>query len=293
MSAPSGRRHWGRTLGATKMVPPPMPTKRDILGELTSHERRGHLDFFELEVDDRQKAYRIATLMPTNESASPVRMRNVTGSLPSRRSCDAWLRRRSHSMSSAVKRPKRTQRNLDAERHRLRHRVVNAAEHLVPGQPIVQLRLLAGRGGREVPADFQLVREAGGGADGVGFGVPRPQVAIVQRDQAQTAPDPDVRGQAATTREIDMDVREEVVRRDAADAVLGPLDLAVQLGEGGTGRARHRRGLIVLGLPMEPLGLNPGSCQPRQGSLALRRGLGDRRNNSICADGRRFVRQSQ
>ena len=91
--------------------------------------------------------------------------------------------------------------DLDAERHRLRHRVVNAAEHLVSGQPIVQLCLLAGRGGREVPADFQLVRKAGGGADGVGLGVPRPQVAIVQRSQAQAAPEPDVRRQAAPIRE--------------------------------------------------------------------------------------------
>ena len=41
-----------------------------------------------------------------------VRMRNLTGSLPSRRSSDAWLRRRSHSMSSSAKRPKRTQRPL-------------------------------------------------------------------------------------------------------------------------------------------------------------------------------------
>ena len=46
MSAPSDRHHWGRTLGATKMVPPPMPTKRDILGELTSHERCGQPRLF-------------------------------------------------------------------------------------------------------------------------------------------------------------------------------------------------------------------------------------------------------
>ena len=39
-------------------------------------------------------------------------MRNVTGSLPSRRSSDAWLRRRSHSMSAAANRPKPTQRAL-------------------------------------------------------------------------------------------------------------------------------------------------------------------------------------
>ena len=59
-----------------------------------------------------QNVYRMDKLTPTNERAPSVRMRNVTGSLPSRRSCDAWLRRRSHSMSSAVKRPKRTQRIL-------------------------------------------------------------------------------------------------------------------------------------------------------------------------------------
>ena len=60
---------------------------------------------------------------------------------------------------------------LDAERDGIRHGLVHAAQHLVPGQSVVQLRLFTRGGGREVPADLRLIREARSRADrsGVGF----------------------------------------------------------------------------------------------------------------------------
>ena len=87
-----GRLPRPRGLGAGQRLDPPM--------------RRGTADV------SAQKVYRIAKLTPRNEIAPSLLVRKVTGSLPSSRSCESWLRRRSHAMSSAVNRPKCTQRTL-------------------------------------------------------------------------------------------------------------------------------------------------------------------------------------
>ena len=147
--------------------------------------------------------------------------------------------------------------DLDAQRHRLGDRVVRAAQYLVPGQSVVQLRLLASRRGREVAPNLRLVGKARRRGNRGRVRVPRPQVAVVQRGQANTDARSDIRRQTTPAWEVDVHVGEDIVRRETADPVLGPLDLAVQLRECIAGRTRHRRGLVVLRLAIRPLRLDP------------------------------------
>ena len=140
---------------------------------------------------------------------------------------------RSHSMSAAATRPKPTQRPLSQAR---RHPTGVVHAPSTPGRSVGRAAPpVYSRWWPRVPADL---RPHSGG--------PRPcrsqrgwgsATSPVVQIRPMPTPAPTY---GVTRLDRGSSYWQDVLRREAADPVLGPLDLAVQLRKGVAGRARHR-----------------------------------------------------
>ena len=134
--------------------------------------------------------------------------RVVTGSPPSRRLLDGWLRSRS-SAPRSVKEPKAAQRPFTPERDPAAERIVHAEQDLVAEQPAGELGLTAARRRREVPLDGPQVVQAVGRevlddrGEQAGVVVPHPQQAVVHVREPEAGPCADVRGRPAAVGEVE------------------------------------------------------------------------------------------